>query len=69
MTWEEIGYADGMKVAVGSLSTHNYPTRDQHGEQEEADYIRGYHQALADHKAAEGDGRSAKPVVIEISGG
>lgn len=68
MKWEEIGYADGMKVAVGSLSTHNYPTRDQHGEQEEADYIRGYHQALTDHKAAEESGHSAKPVAVEIIG-
>lgn len=50
MTWEEIGYADEMKVIRNSLSTQNYPTRDKHSEQEEADYLRGRANARRDHE-------------------
>lgn len=50
MNWEEIGYADGMKVALKSLSTQFYPTRDKYSAKDEADYLRGYNQALADAK-------------------
>lgn len=48
MTWEEIGYADGMKVVQKSKSTMNYPTRDKCTAEDEADYIRGRENALRD---------------------
>lgn len=50
MTWEEIGYADQMKVNVKSLSTQNYPTRDRCSAEDEADYLRGRANAVRDHE-------------------
>ena len=50
MTWEEIGYADGMKEAIKSPSTRFYPTRDRWTAQDEADYLRGREKALRDHE-------------------